>query len=276
MSVRQVLDTVGALLQDPGQGLAATIATLALAVEAEDAGSIPTMPIAASDLLVEFIPSRDDGSYSVLGTPALLPGRTAYAFDPGDAVVFDRALVDRVLNEGASGFTIMVAGSTATIPDATARSVLEMISGADDSLYMALARVDATHAALFSGIAHNPTDYEGTQNDAVLPLGPFVAAIRYRRTAPVGQRVSTWVNGLSADRALNAYAPTEPPPFAPEVVAGTIATYPGSVFTLGATVSTGAPPVARAGYVPMWKAALSDNEVAQAMAWVAANYAVEV
>jgi hypothetical protein len=268
MSVRQVLDTVESLLKDPDQGLAATIEALALEVEGDEAGGPWTMDVQTDDLLLEFIPTINNESATKIGTPTLLPMRTGYAFDPGDTIVLDRPTFDRVVNEGASGFTLMIAARLAALVGSDYSAFVYVNAAGDGAVYLAFVQ-GSGNVRVSTSVSYNPSNYEHAFDAGNIAFGPRVIALRYDRTSAPGSRLKVYVDGIAAaggsagiDNAAD-----------PEAIAGLIDTYPAGTVKLGAS-EWGAPNTPL-GAVWGWKAALDPAAIALASQRAAAHYAVE-
>lgn len=273
MSVRQVLDTVEALLKDPAEGLAATIETLTLAVEGEDAGGPWTMDVQTDDLLLEFIPSIHDGAVPVLGTPTLLPHRTGYALDPGDAILLDRPLFDRVINEGAAGFTLMLAVRSAALVGTNYQALAYADPSGNGAVYLALvAGADGAHVRISSGISYNTVDYEWIDDAGAIPLGAHVVAMRFTRASAILARLDWFVDGVRVTTGAR-HGPVGSVDAG--VLAGTIDTYPDGVVAIGETPHWDGVPNTPLGACWGWKAPLNDSAIALASQRALEHDAVE-
>jgi hypothetical protein len=224
-----------------------------------------------ANVALEFIPSRDDGVYEKIGTPILRPNRSGYNVSAGDAIVMPREVVQRVLASPA-GFTVLAVCDVDDIASDVFQGVFECASIAtgDDSIYAFITRSLSTNELCQGsvGLAYNPNDYQGRQDDSSVPTGVHVIGMRYDPTLPVVERLSSGFDGYIANRVDHAgtYDPTEP--FSPEVEAGTIGFYADSRFTLGSTVRDPNPPgvcVPRVGYLVMWEIPLVTADWISAM-----------
>jgi hypothetical protein len=271
MSVRQVLDTVEGLLKDPairarGDDGIARGDDRRRGRRAVDDGC------AAEDLLLEFIPSIHDGSRPVIGTPTLLPQRSGYAFDIGDAIIMDRALIDRVLNEGASGFTIIVALRAVSLVGSDYTFLTYTDPAHNGALQIAIvAGGDGAHVRVSSLVSYDPAHYESLDNAGNLAVGAHVIALRYRRSASLGARLDVWVDGIPA---VPAGAPGFDVGGDP---AGVVDTYADGTVYLGDNPDPnwGSAPNTPAGAVWGWKTALDDETIALAMQRALSHYPVE-
>lgn len=242
------------------------------------------MPVRQDVLGLEVIPRDNDATliantgqaFTKVGTPKLLPLRTGWAFEAADAIRFAAAVVNALINAGASGFTttISLRAPRATMANLPAKQNAFNYGDAADNTAHGLDLYGKNGAVVLeSWVAYTLVDYEGLDDSGVHPIptlgdGQVVVSIRYRRTDPAGQRLAWFINRV--EQPADEYAPGA----GPNTTAGTIMQVPGGFLQLGASVAA-TPAVPRVGGFWWHTAALSDAEISAAHLFVMQQEALE-